>query len=45
VINFVSQLAKAAELRNRRRPKIVGTLNDVRNMGRNLIGVFLCKSQ
>jgi hypothetical protein len=43
VINFVSQLAKAAELRNRRRPEIVRALNDVRNMGRNLIGIFLRK--
>jgi hypothetical protein len=41
MIVFVSQLAKAAELRNRRRPEVIRALNDVRNMGRNFISILL----
>jgi hypothetical protein len=43
LIVFVCQTRKAAELRNRRRPEVICALNDVRNMGRNLIGVLLGK--
>ena len=41
MILVICQARKAAELRNRRRPQVVGALNDFRNVGRDFIWIFL----
>ena len=45
VIFDICEISEAAELRNRRRPEIVGTLDDFRNIRRDFIVVLLGQRQ
>ena len=43
VIFFIGEVRETRKLRNRRRPEVVCALDNVCNMGRNLIGVLHCE--